>query len=195
MTQIDPSAIDALIRSRRSTFPKQLVSGKKIPDETVLRILENATWAPTHGRTEPWFFVVYTGEGLRRLGNFQSELYKNEEPNFKEDKYIKLKEQPLLASHIIAICMKRTENTRIPEIEEVAAVACAVENIYLSLNAYGIGGYWTTGGPTYLENAKTFFGLGPADKLLGFFYLGYIALPSPAGTRKPLSEKMKWVTE
>jgi nitroreductase len=195
MTQIDPSAIDHLIRSRRSTFPKQFIGGKKIPDETIIRILENATWAPTHGRTEPWFFVVYTGDGLKRLADFQSELYKNEESNFKQDKYIKLKEQPLSASHIIAICMKRTENTRIPEIEEVAAVACAVENIYLSLNAYGVGGYWTTGGATYFENAKPFFGLGASDKLLGFFYFGYIGVPSPPGNRKPLSEKMKWVTE
>ena len=189
----DSKLVNELIRNRRSTFPKQFVAGKKIPDEIITQVLENATWAPTHGQTEPWYFVVFTGDGLKALGDFQSELYKREEVNFKEDKYTKLKEQPLLASHIVAICMKRTAGTRIPEIEEIASVACAVENIYLSLSAYGIGGYWTTGGPTYFESAKPFFGLGPHDKLLGFFYLGYIAVPSPNGKRKPLSEKSKWV--
>jgi nitroreductase len=139
--------------------------------------------------------VVFTGEGLKKLANFQSELYKQEATEFKEDKYIKLKEQPLLASHIIAICMKRTANTRIPEIEEIAAVACAVENIYLSVNAYDLGGYWTTGGPTYSETAKPFFGLTEADKLLGFFYVGYIAIPSPPGKRKPIVEKSNWVID
>ena len=191
----DIPSINQLFRSRRSTFPKQFVAGKKIPDEIVNQILENATWAPTHGQTEPWYFIVFTGEGLKKLADFQGELYKKENADFKQEKYLKLTEQPLVASHIIAICMKRTANTRIPEIEEIASVACAVENIYLSLEAYGIGGYWTTGGVTYTESAKPFFGLKPEDKLLGFFYLGYAAIPSPPGKRKPISEKSEWVTK
>ena len=189
----DTNSINQLFRNRRSTFPKQFVPGKKIPDEIVRQILENATWAPTHGHTEPWHFVVFTEDGLKKLGDFQGEIYKKEATDFKEEKYRKMKEQPLVASHLIAICMKRTENTRIPEIEEIAAVACAVENIYLSLDSYGIGGYWTTGGVTYSENAKPFFGLKPADKLLGFFYLGYVAVPSPPGKRKPIEEKTEWI--
>jgi nitroreductase len=189
----EANSVDQLIRNRRSTFPKQFVAGKKIPDETIVNILENATWAPTHGHTEPWHFIVYTEEGLKKLADFQAEEYKRETTDFKEDKYKKLKEQPLLASHMVAICMKRGPNPRIPAIEEIEAVACAVQNIYLSLNAYGIGGYWTTGGATYSESAKSFFGLGPEDRLLGFFYFGYVGIPSPPGKRKPLSEKMEWV--
>lgn len=70
--------------------------------------------------------------------------------------YEKLQQTPLLASHIIAIGMKRTSTGKIPEIEDVEAVACAVQNIYLSVSAYGLGGYWTTGGVTYKEEAKSF---------------------------------------
>jgi nitroreductase len=190
---LDPGEINELFRNRRSTFPKQFVPGKKIPDEIVQQLLQNATWAPTHGQTEPWHFVVFTDAGLKKLADFQSELYKQETPDFRSDKYQKLKDQPLLASHIIAICMKRSTNSRIPEIEEIAAVACAVENIYLSLQEFAIGGYLTTGGPTYSESAKPFFELEPTDKLLGFFYLGYIAVPSPPAKRKPISEKSRWV--
>jgi len=192
---LNPTEVNDLIRKRRSTFPKQFQPGKKIPDDIVRQVLENAIWAPTHAQTEPWHFVVFTDHGLKRLAEFQSELYKSETPDFKADKYQKLKEQPLVASHIIAICMKRSPINRVPEVEEIAAVACAVENIYLSLNAYGIAGYWTTGGVTYFESAKAFFGLGPADRLLGFFYLGYAAVPSPAGKRIPLSEKSVWINE
>ena len=75
----------------------------------------------------------------------------------------------------------------------MAAVATAVQNIYLSVTAYGIGGYWTTGGVTYNEKAKSFFGLGPEDKLMGFFYLGEIAVPSPEQKRQPAEEKVTWV--
>ena len=77
--------------------------------------------------------------------------------------------------------------------EDIAAVACAVENIYLSVTAYGLGGYWTTGGITYREAAKSYFGLGEGDKLLGFFYIGHVAIPSTGATRQPLEEKVKWV--
>ena len=79
--------------------------------------------------------------------------------------------------------------------EDIAAVACAVQNIYLSITAYGLGGYWTTGGVTYFEHAKEFFGLGEHDRLMGFFYIGYIAQPSTGATRLPLDVKVKWVTQ
>lgn len=185
-----------LARTRRSTFPDQLEPGKKISNEIIKEILINAAWAPNHGKAEPWRFTVFTGEGLQRLADFQSELYKKESgENFKEATYIKLQQNPLKASHIISIGMKRTDNKNIPEIEDIQAVACAVQNIYLSVTAYGLGGYMTTGGITYKEKAKSFFYLGEEDKLLGFFYIGYVAIPSTGAIRAPLDEKVRWVTE
>ena len=187
--------IERLIRNRRSVFVKQYKDGH-IPDATIERILENATWAPNHGQTEPWHFVVFTGNGLNKLADFQSELYKSSAGDkFKEATYQNLKANPLKASHVIAICMKRNPDKKVPEIEEIEAVACAVQNIYLSVTAYGLGGYWTTGGITYNEKAKSFFGLGEEDKLLGFFYIAYVAIPSPNGKRIPLKEKMIWVDD
>ena len=186
--------INHLIRHRRSVFPKQFVPGKKVDDAIIKEILTNATWAPNHGHTEPWHFVVFTGDGLRQLADFQSQLYKETAgAKFKQDKYEKLQVTPLLASHVVALCMKRDPARKHPEVEEIEAVACAVQNIYLSVTAYGLGGYWTTGGVTYNENAKSFFGLSEEDKLLGFFYIGHVAVPSGAGQRQPLEEKMKWV--
>src|SRR5437868_14952506 len=91
-----------LIRSRRSVFVKQYDEDKKIPDEIVEKILENTTWAPNHGLTEPWHFVVFTGEGLKKLAHFQSELYKGSSASFKETTYLNLQNNPLKASHVIA---------------------------------------------------------------------------------------------
>lgn len=192
---MNPGIFNELVRNRRSVFPDQLEAGKIVDDEIIRQILINATWAPNHGQTEPWQFTVFSGEGLKQLATFQSELYKQEAgAGFNEGKYNKLQQQPLKASHIIALGMKRTTTKNIPEIEDIEAVACAVQNIYLSVTAYGLGGYWTTGGVTYLENAKEFFGLGGQDKLLGFFYIGHVAIPSPQAKRKPLEEKVNWVT-
>ena len=191
---MNPDLFNELARSRRSVFPDQFEMGKKIDDEIIKEIMINATRAPDHGRQEPWQFTVFTGEGLKKLAAFQSEFYKEHaRENFKEATYIKLQKQPLKASHIIAIGMKRTTIKKIPETEDICAVACAVENIYLSVTAYGLGGYWTTGGITYYEKAKSFFGLGEPDRLLGFFYIGYIAVPSAKGKRTDVNLKAKWI--
>lgn len=193
---MNPGLFSELVRNRRSTFPDQFIAGKKVDDKIINEILTNAIWAPNHGQMEPWQFTVFTGEGLKKLADFQSKLYKEEAgANFKDITYAKLQTNPAKASHIIAIGMKRTTAKNIPEIEDIAAVACAVQNIYLSVTAYGLGGYWTTGGITYKENAKGFFGLEEQDKLMGFFYIGHVAIPSAGATRLPLEEKLKWITE
>lgn len=191
---MNPEQLNELIRNRRSVFPDQFVPGKKIDDAIIQQVLINATWAPNHGRQEPWHFTVFTGEGLQKFADFQSEVYKQDAGDqFKQISYQKLQVNPLKASHVIAIGMRRSTNKNIPEIEDVEAVACAVQNIYLSVTAYGLGGYWTTGGVTYNERAKSFFGLGDADKLLGFFYIGHVAIPSAGATRLSIDEKVDWV--
>jgi len=192
---MDPEMFNALVRLRRSTFPDQFETARRVDDDIIKQILVNAAWAPNHGKQEPWCFTVFTGDGLKKLAEFQSELYKKlSGEQFKEITYNKLKTNPLKASHVIAIGMKRTTAKNIPEIEDIAAVACAIQNIYLSVTAYGLGGYLTTGGVTYKEEAKSFFGLEDQDKLLGFFYIGYIASPSTGATRQPLEEKMNWIS-
>lgn len=191
---IKPDLFNELVRSRRSVFPDQFEPEKRVDDAIIHEIMINAVWAPNHGQAEPWQFSVFTGDGLKRLADFQSELYKQQAgEQFKESTSNKLQRQPLKASHIIAIGMKRTTTKNIPEIEDIEAVACAVQNIYLSVSAYGLGGYWTTGGITYMEKAKSFFGLGEKDKLLGFFYIGHVSIQSVGATRLPMEEKVKWV--
>jgi nitroreductase len=186
--------ITELIRSRRSVFTQQFEPGKKIPDEIIWQALENANWAPNHKFTEPWRFTVFTGKGLQKLAEQQAAIYKQYAGSkFKQNKYEGMLVTPQQCSHVIAIGCKRSVD-QLPEMEEVAAVACAVQNIYLTISAYEeIGGYWSTGGITFIEEAKPLFGLGPDDLLMGFFYLGYVKTPSVSGKRKPIEEKVMWV--
>lgn len=192
-----PELLNQLIKNRRSVFPNQYTGGK-IDDSVVQQMLENANWAPNHGKTEPWRFFVFSGKGLQTFANFQAELYENKtkaEDRYDEKKHQKLKVQPLKASHIIAIVMQRQQLEKIPVLEEIEAVACAVQNMYLTATAYGVGAYWSSGGVTYWEETKEYFGLGADDYLLGFFYIGEIAIPAKEGIRKPIAEKTTWITE
>jgi nitroreductase len=193
--KISTTDFNELIRSRRSVFTKDY-TGEKVDDSIVRQMLENANWAPTHKLTEPWRFVVFTGDGLKKLADFQSECYKQvaqAKGTFDEKKYEGLKVKPLECSHIIAVGMKRDEKKSLPEWEEMGAVFCAVENIYLTATAYGVGCYLSTGGITSFEEAKSFFNLGQEDKLLGFIHVGIPKGISAAGRRKPIEEKVKWI--
>src|SRR4051812_28754446 len=193
--KISTTDFNDLIRSRRSIYTKDY-TGEKVDDSFVRQMLENANWAPTHKLTEPWRFVVFTGNGLNKLAAFQSECYKQvtqAKGTFDEKKYEGLKSKPLECSHIIAVGMKRDEKKSLPEWEEMGAVFCAVENMYLTATAYGIGCYLSTGGITNFEEAKSFFSLAAEDKLLGFIHIGMPKGIAPSGKRKPIEEKVKWI--
>lgn len=193
----DTEQINTLIKNRRSIYPN-MYSNQKVEDKVIEKMLENANWAPTHKLTQPWRFIVFTGEGLNQLANFQANLYKakaTKEGHYDPKKDEKLKNKPLLASHVIAIAMSRDPKERIPEVEEIESVACAVQNMYLTATAYGVGCYWGSGGITYFEEAKPFFGLAPKDKLLGFLYIGYPKSDQwPKGNRSTYQDKVTWVT-
>ncbi len=186
-----------LIRSRRSVFPKSY-TGESVDEEIIEQMLKNAVWAPNHKMTEPWRFMVFTGAGLKKLAAFQSALYREvtlKDGSFKEERFHGLSTKPLQSSHIISIGMKRDVKKGLPEIEELGAVFCAVQNMYLTATAYGVGCYFSTGGITYFEGAKEFFGLGKEDKLLGFLNVGVPKEALPEGRRKPLVEIVKWIEQ
>jgi nitroreductase len=191
----DVEKFNHLIKNRRSVFPKDY-SGEKVDNAIVQQMLENANWAPTHKLTEPWRFVVFTGESLKKLADFQSECYKQvtiANGSFQEDRYHGLKTKPMESSHIIAVGMKRDEKKSVPEWEELGAVFCAIENTYLTATAYGVGCYLSTGGITNFEEAKSFFGLGVADKLCGFLHVGMPKGEMKKGNRGAVGEKVIWV--
>ena len=191
------SVVNKLIRERRSIFPRDY-TGKTVDDSIVQQILFNATWAPTHKMTEPWRFMVFTGEGLTKLADFQGACYKEvatAKGKFEQDKYEGLLKKPLQSSHIISIGMKRDIKKGIPELEEIGAVYCAVENMYLTATAYGVGAYLSTGGITFYEEAKPFFGLGADDKLLGFFHIGNTEYSAPQSRRKSVDEVTTWIRD
>lgn len=192
---VEHELINQLILNRRSIFPKDY-TGEKIDDAIVHQLLENARWAPTHKLTEPWSFVVFADDGIRKLATFQADCYQQvtqKDGSYKEERYQNLLTKPLLSSHIIAVGMKRDPQKRVPEVEEIGAVFCAIQNIYLTATAYHIGCYLSTGGITYFEEAKSFFGWGPEDRLLGFIHLGKALASPPPGRRKSIEEKATWI--
>src|SRR5690606_13635805 len=101
----------------------------------------SANAAPTHKRTQPWRFVVFRKEGLERLGAELSRIYRT---TTSPDKYTVVAEQNMakkatMSNVAIAIVVNYTGE--LPEWEELAATACAVQNMWLAAHSLNIGGY------------------------------------------------------
>lgn len=189
----EENILNSIINSRRSIYPYQYEAGSRVDDSIIWQILRNANTAPNHKKTMPWVFTVFAGEGRKKFAQLQTVLYQKYNGTHNEVKIKKLSEYPMMASHVIAIGMKRHED-KLPEVEEIIAMGCAIENMFLTATAYGLGCYLSTGGITYLEEAKAHFQLEENDKLIGFFFIGKIKDGPKEMHRSPVEEKTNWVT-
>ena len=189
------AAANALIRRRRTIKPAAM-SVKRVEHEHLAAILENANWAPTHGLTEPWRFVVFTDEARGSLASKLQALYRDTTPaaEVREDKLAKLGETPLLAPVVIAVGLHRQVSAQIPELEEIEAVACAVQNMHLTASALGMAAFWSTPPVTYTREMADWLGwTGAGDRCLGLFYLGWPADETwPDSPRRPMADKVVW---
>lgn len=180
-----------IIKRRRSIFPAQYNNNIPLQTTDIKTVLEAANWAPTHKRTQPWRFKVLRDENLGKLGSFLAEKYKETNTTFSEFKYKKIQEKPQKAGAIIAICMQRDPKESLPEWEEIAATAMAVQNMWLTATDLGIGAYWSS--PGLIKYMDEFFNLMEGERCLGFFYMGLYDEEPPKVQRDPIELKVEWL--
>ncbi|CAH0477020.1 unnamed protein product [Peronospora belbahrii] len=72
---------EELLAQRRSIFSPNFDIERRVSREVLTKMLEGANWAPTHGRTEPWRFVVFEAPDKRlELNQLMAKGYKNTVP-------------------------------------------------------------------------------------------------------------------
>src|SRR5450432_1624165 len=90
-----PDAIDLLL-SRRSGSAKSMTgpgpSGKQLDT-----ILQAAARVPDHGKLFPWRFVVFEGEGRKRMGDLLAEVMRNED---EKDKIVEFEQERFLRAPV-----------------------------------------------------------------------------------------------
>jgi len=186
------ATVASIIKTRRSVKPN-VMNGHKAPNGHVAALLELADWAPTHGFTEPWRFIVY--EDPTKFCQLHADVYKQgvNAEEFNETVYSNLQHQGDKASHVIIAIMERGNLAKIPAFEEVAAVSSAIQNILLGATALSMASFWSTGGAILKPGFKDFLQLREQDQVMGVLYLGY-ADQNPEGKRTtPLENKVKWI--
>ncbi|TKG94528.1 nitroreductase [Puteibacter caeruleilacunae] len=190
---MDIKKLSQLIRDRRA-MPPRFFNKNKVGAELIEQILENANWAPNHKKSEPWRFIIFRGESKSKLAQH---ILDNHIKDYKAgvsvnpEKAEKFKANADKSDAIITIIMERDTSGRLPEWEDIAAVSCAVQNMWLSATAMGLSAFWST--PAFIETLGDYLGLSPNQRCLGFLHLGYSDIDLPSPGRGSVEEKTKWM--
>jgi nitroreductase len=165
--------------------------------EQVERMLEAATHAPNHHKVQPWRFFVLVGHAREELGAVMAGALAarlDETTSDKAQALINKERGKLLRSPIIIIVAAERPNLpNVLAIENIEAVAAAVENMLLTAEEMGLACMWRTGDAAYDPRIKAWLGLSAEDHIVAFVYVGYAAIPHLERKPMPFEEKTTWL--
>jgi nitroreductase len=168
--------MDAITALTTRISPAKLGEPGPTPEQ-LDRLIAAAAAAPDHGRLRPWRFVLVEGSARDRFGDMLARSLHRREPSAPQAKLDAERQKALRAPAILVIAAAAQENPKVPAIEQVVAVGAAAQNILVAAHAMGLGGFWRTGAPAYDPEIKQALGFGRDDTIVGFLYLGTVALP------------------
>ena len=129
-------------------------------------------FAPNHKRTKPWRFRVFRGEEKLNLGKELQRLYKEITPEqlFLQKKFEDIGDKFSKSNVVLTVSVNFSG--LVPEWEEIAATAMAVQNMHLTCAANNVGAYWGT--PGMKDYLGEFLHLEENQKCYGLFFMGMI---------------------
>jgi len=172
-----------LLATRRS-FGKL---GEPAPQgEALEQILAAALRAPDHGALRPWFVLLVRGEGRARLGAIFAESLRRRRPDAGPEELERERKKPERAP-LLAVVVATVRPGPIPEVEQLLSAGCVAHGIVLGAQAHGFGALWRTGEQAYDPWVAEQLGLGAADRIVGFVYVGSVRERPPEAPRPAVS--------
>ena len=170
----------------------------KVKQEPVARaviekLLSAAVQAPNHYHVRPWRFVVLTGSAREKLGDVMSASQLDRKPDLPPEASAKTRGLPLRAPVLIAVGVDKPSEEKVHEIENIAAVAAACQNILLAAHAEGLAVKWRTGEWARDPKVKEFLGFEPDQHLLAFLYIGYPEFTAEPSPRPSFEDRTVWM--
>ncbi len=162
------------------------------PDAAMLeQIVQAGLCAPDHGKLRPWRFVAIRGEARARFADVCVAALLAREPDAPDAEVARMRGKLLAPPLILALGVHLTPAHKVPEVEQVMAVAAAAMNMLDAAHALGFGAKWITGPNTYDPAVAAALGV---EALAGFLYLGTVVNPTPPARRPPLAEHLiEWI--
>ncbi len=178
------------IRARRSTAP---VTDSAPTDAELVGYLQLAAHSPDHAGLRAWRLITVRGTARSRLGAAMATGF-GDEPGSAAA--AKTATKTLRAPLLITVVGQATVHPKVPEWEQTAAVGALIATLELVLFDAGYTAMWRTGPAIDLPEVRTVLGLAPAERLMGWLYVGGTPEsfdppdldPDVAGKVSPLAE-------
>jgi len=164
-----------------------------LPRELIEKLLDSAVQAPNHYKVRPWRFVVLTGEARNRMGDVMSSSLRDRHPAFPQEAFDKARATPFRAPVVIAVGVDKPNEPKVLEIENICAVAAAIQNLLLAAHAMGLGAKWRTGEWARDGKVKEFLGFEADQHLIGFIYVGYPEFVAEYPERPSFEDRTVWM--
>lgn len=183
-------------RDVRSHF----ISGRVIPNDVLLRILNAAHHAPSVGFSQPWNFILIKDKSIRAqvkesfLREHKKSISMLDDDTQRQEKYTSLKLEGIMESSLnICVTYDPTRfgpfvigRTSIAE-TGVYSVCCAIQNLWLAARAEGIGVGWVS--ILANEDLQKILLIPKHVKPIAYLCLGFVK----EFAEKPDLEKIGWL--
>ena len=136
----------------------------------IAAMLAAADTAPDHGHLHPWRLVVLDEAHRARVATAYAAAQRavDDAPDLIE----RAASKPMRGPCVIAAFARTVAHPKVPDWEQLAAAAAAVQNLCLAATALGYGSAWRTG--WFVERAEVREALGAAEdeRVIGMVHIG-----------------------
>jgi len=166
-----------------------------IPQPVLDAIFEAAMWAPSHGNSQPWEFVVIgpatRGKLLKIFQAKADELLADPElPQPRRAALLALQEDFGGAPFMVAV-LSRPPAEDIEKIENPLSAATAVQNMTLAAWDAGVAAVWLTLG--LAPPVRPLLGVPEGASVVALLAMGYPVEVPPAPPREPYASRLREV--
>lgn len=199
-------ALTEVIRGRRSI---RRFHDEPVERETIERMVELATWAPSAGNRQDWFFSIVTSDAVKRemaeavRSRWSVIVADNQGSGFIEEverytaRFADFESAPAVA----VVSARATDSVQRHMLGGSAhattgsatSAAMAAQNLMLAAYALGLGSCCMTGALAARDEIKGILGLGKREEIVCLLTLGRPAEASAPPPRKPLEKVLRFV--
>jgi nitroreductase len=141
------------------------------PDATELAaMLAAADTAPDHGQLHPWRLSILTDADRARVSDAYADAQRARDP--APSLVERAAAKPLRGPCLIVALGRTVPHPKVPDWEQLAAAAAAVQNLCLAATALGYASAWRTGWFIEHPAVRAAVGAGEDERIIGMIHLG-----------------------
>lgn len=171
-------AVLEFLRTRKSP-PISVLHAPGPSEDELNGMIQIAARVPDHGLLEPWRFIAYRGQACVDIGTFFAKRIEELEGTITLQRAEQERTRFTRAPLVVGVVYVPREHPRVPDWEKFLSASNAAFALVLAAHAYGFSANWVSN--WYADDAasRTFLGLAPDEKAVGFVHIGTCNVPIP----------------